>query len=327
MGCRREERISLRLPTTVWGMEEDGTLFVEQVRTLDISPRGACLAGLNHPVRPGAILGVQQGTSSGRFRVVWVGRPGSVREGQIGVTCIEVGQTVQRSILYLEEQEFFRERNRRLLESAGYQTVALDLRDGAEMARVRSFDAVLVGHPTLAAETDDVLRHIRQCLPQSRLVLLSSRPGLLSETALSASDALLHRGATERELVGKIEQLIGQGTRLKWPITRFSHRYPVSTSVQIRIVRNGVPVLFEGRSNDLSEDGAGLMVEADLIPGETISLSFVLPTAPEPLLVYGMVRHRSGQHYGIEFLELTPAQREAVRRLCEVLPPLTTPRG
>ncbi len=327
MGCRREERISLRLPTTVWGMQEDGTLFVEQVRTLDISPRGACLGGFSHAVRPGAILGVQQGTSSGRFRVVWVGRPGSVREGQVGVTCIEVGQTVARSILYLEEQEFFRERNRRLLESAGYQTVAMDLREGAELARTRSFDAVLLGHPTMAAATDDVLQHIRQCLPQARVVLLSSRPGLLSETALSAADGLLHRGATERELVGKIEQLIGPGARLKWPITRFSHRYPVSTVVQLRVVRNGVPLVCEGRSSDLSEEGAGLIIEADLLPGETVSLSFVLPTAAEPLLVYGMVRHRSGQQYGIEFLDITPAQREAVRRLCEVLPPLTTPCG
>ncbi|MFB3813408.1 MAG: PilZ domain-containing protein [Terriglobales bacterium] len=326
MGCRREERIELRLPTTVWGMQEDGTLFVEQVRTIDISSRGARVEGLTHVVVPGAVLGVQHGSCSGRFKVVWVGKPGSAKEGQVGLTCIEVGQTLSRPILYLEEQEFYRDRYRRALEAAGYQTVADDVANYAEVLDSRQYDAVLLGHPTAAVDADEVIQEIRRRLPRTRILVLSGRPGLLSEAALASTDALLHRGAVERDLVRKIQEFIGPGLRLKWPITRFSHRYPVATSVRVRLVRSGVAQTWEGHSIDLSEDGAGLSVPADIAPGEIVALSFVLPTAAEPLLVYGTVRYRSGQQYGVEFVEITPEQRQAIRRLCEVLPPVTTPR-
>ena len=94
MASRREERLPLRLAATVWGMQEDGTLFVDQVRTNDISRMGARLTGFTHPVQVGMLLGIQQGTSTGRFRVVWVGQMGTAESNQVGLFALNQAKNI-----------------------------------------------------------------------------------------------------------------------------------------------------------------------------------------------------------------------------------------
>ena len=57
----------------------------------------------------------------------------------------------------------------------------------------------------------------------------------------------------------------------------------------------------------------------ELQKGEIVSLEIPLPLSPYPLKVRAIVRYRDGLRYGFEFLTLTDAQREAIRRVCEML--------
>jgi len=324
MGSRRQQRVALRLPATVWGTEDDGTLFVEQARTVDISPTGACLAGLVHPVAPGAILNLQHGSASGRFRVVWVGAAGTDREGQVGVTCIEVGQSVTRLLLYLCGEDYGLDRPRRALEGAGYKLRICGM--AIEAIPELTFDAAILEQPVAGCDLDAITARLRERNSRVPLILLSSHPGAVSEIALRRLDALLHKGVREQELLAKVEELVGPGTQLKWPITRSSLRYPVAAAVTVRLVRHGHATVIEGRALDLSEDGAGIQAVCDMLPGEIASLTFKSSPRSPGFCLYGTIRHRAGDEYGIEFLDLSAEQREAIRVRCQGLPPCTRPR-
>ncbi len=126
-------------------------------------------------------------------------------------------------------------------------------------------------------------------------------------------DALIHRSDSIYTLTRVLESLLGSSSQLKWPLTRVAHRYAISTAVQVRIMRCGAAVEALGKSLDMSEEGICLALETPLIPGELLTMHFSIPTLRDTLDVRGMVRHSNGTKYGIEFLPLTPHQRDALR--------------
>lgn len=85
MGQRREPRKDLKVPVRIFGTDVEGRPFSENVTTLNISSRGAKLAGMQAKIRAGEVIGMAYGPQKSRFAVKWVGRPGSPTEGQLGL--------------------------------------------------------------------------------------------------------------------------------------------------------------------------------------------------------------------------------------------------
>ncbi len=69
----------------------------------------------------------------------------------------------------------------------------------------------------------------------------------------------------------------------------------------------------EGHCRDLSEGGIGLLLATDLEGGDVVILNFTLPESGEAWEMSGVVRHRRGYHYGLEFLTIVEAQKVALR--------------
>src|SRR5215813_5659320 len=92
MPLRREPR-HYPLPMTVrlWGLDRDGKVFSQNVKTLNIAASGARLYGVTAQLERGFIVGLQCGNMRARFMVVWVGEKGTAREGQIGLRVAENG--------------------------------------------------------------------------------------------------------------------------------------------------------------------------------------------------------------------------------------------
>src|SRR5579884_4275172 len=84
MELRREEREGTRHQVSVWSLDAEGKIYVQEAHTTDVSNTGACLVGLNRRIEPGTFVGVQNGSRRGRFKVVWSERE-SLREHQIGI--------------------------------------------------------------------------------------------------------------------------------------------------------------------------------------------------------------------------------------------------
>jgi hypothetical protein len=79
----------MQLEVRVWGMDVGGKPFFQTARTVEVSAKGARLAGITSPKQPGEVIGVQHGSLKARFRVVWVGEQGTPEQGQIGIACLD----------------------------------------------------------------------------------------------------------------------------------------------------------------------------------------------------------------------------------------------
>ena len=96
-------------------------------------------------------------------------------------------------------------------------------------------------------------------------------------------------------------------------------RYPLDVHVTVHIFRSGENVSFWGRSSELGQDGIGATLTGELQPGEVVSMELALPMASFPIKFRALVRYRDGLRHGFEFLALSPAQHDEIRRVCETL--------
>lgn len=89
MGRRGKQRIKMVLPVKIWGRDPKGKPFFQLAHTLDINRGGARLGGLQSLVNFDDTLEVQYRHKKARFRVTWVGRPGTPKESQVGIQYVE----------------------------------------------------------------------------------------------------------------------------------------------------------------------------------------------------------------------------------------------
>ena len=94
MPKRSEPRLSQEAAVRIFGIDSQGRPVNIATKTLDISKSGARLGGVRCWDFPGEIIGVRHGMEKARFRIVWVGSPGTPMEGQIGLQCVEAGRYI-----------------------------------------------------------------------------------------------------------------------------------------------------------------------------------------------------------------------------------------
>ncbi|MGA8539691.1 MAG: MEDS domain-containing protein [Terriglobales bacterium] len=74
--------------------------------TLDVSPKGARLGGVKGLKSPGQVIIVRRNTDEARFRVIWIGRPRTPEEGQIGIECVEDDKVIWDVDFAQAEEDF-----------------------------------------------------------------------------------------------------------------------------------------------------------------------------------------------------------------------------
>jgi len=88
MDRRHSPRVNAALPVRVWGLDARAQAFMELASVKNISSGGAVVQGLRRQIRPGELLEVQFGAEKAEFRVIWVGKLGTAREGEIGLETL-----------------------------------------------------------------------------------------------------------------------------------------------------------------------------------------------------------------------------------------------
>lgn len=88
---RRSARVHVCFPVKISGTLPDGKPFTEDTQVLTISKYGAKLktqlaltVGMQVKVQP------RQAREAGLFRVVWTGREGTTRAGEVGIEYVNV---------------------------------------------------------------------------------------------------------------------------------------------------------------------------------------------------------------------------------------------
>lgn len=85
------------------------------------------------------------------------------------------------------------------------------------------------------------------------------------------------------------------------------------------VSREGKDLKFSGQASDLGQGGISAHVAVDLNPGDIVTLEFTLPYSRLPLRLSANVSNRNGYRYGLEFVTLSPEQRDGIQRLCDTL--------
>jgi hypothetical protein len=86
---RREKRVPVSVPVRVCGVDPQGNRFTQSAQAVDVSKHGARLDGIGYVTRPGEMIEVKRRWQSARFRVLWVGNPGTPEAGQAGLYALQ----------------------------------------------------------------------------------------------------------------------------------------------------------------------------------------------------------------------------------------------
>lgn len=103
------------------------------------------------------------------------------------------------------------------------------------------------------------------------------------------------------------------------PFQRKSPRYMVDLSVKITFTEGDKVASHFGTGTNISEGGMRVFVPRELEAGKRISVELRLPYNREELKLQATIRNRVGFEYGVEFVDATEEDREAIRRNCRVL--------
>jgi hypothetical protein len=88
MDRRRQPRIAATLPVRIWGIDANCLPFMQLATARNISENGALLEGMRCNLQPGEVVDVQYNNVKAEFLVVWAGRPGTPKEGEIGLQSL-----------------------------------------------------------------------------------------------------------------------------------------------------------------------------------------------------------------------------------------------
>jgi hypothetical protein len=94
-------------------------------------------------------------------------------------------------------------------------------------------------------------------------------------------------------------------------------RYAISVPVNVTVLRSGVPEGMPGRSVDVGEGGLCVVAAGDLHPGELVGVEFRLPHLSLSVLAKARVTYQQPMRCGVQFLGLSPEQRETIRYWAE----------
>jgi hypothetical protein len=94
MGRRKQERTAAKLAVKLWGTDSSGQPFIDAVFTRNISTEGVLLEGVRRHLKPGDAVGLTYKQKKARFRITWVGEPGTGQEGLLGLENAEAGQAL-----------------------------------------------------------------------------------------------------------------------------------------------------------------------------------------------------------------------------------------
>jgi hypothetical protein len=92
MGMRREMRLGISLAVRIAGVDKNGKPFEIDATTIDVTATGARLRGITCPLHPGSVFTLKYRFSTAQVKVMWVGKPGSRTQDQIGVQLAGSGQ-------------------------------------------------------------------------------------------------------------------------------------------------------------------------------------------------------------------------------------------
>src|ERR1700694_4867880 len=91
----------------------------------------------------------------------------------------------------------------------------------------------------------------------------------------------------------------------------------LSTNISVRVFHGAKHT--GGRGHDIGAGGMAIYVPLELAVGTSVNLSFQLPYSRMVFGVRAIVRNSNGFRYGVEFVDLTSAEAEEIKRIASIM--------
>ncbi len=103
----------------------------------------------------------------------------------------------------------------------------------------------------------------------------------------------------------------------RWKIARGFPRFALT--VKVTITQQDNLQRIAGKTVDIGLGGFCAAFPEPLSEKKVLA-EFRVPLSRESLTLKAVLRHNEGDRYGFQFLNITPEEREAIRRGCQTLP-------
>jgi hypothetical protein len=87
-------------------------------------------------------------------------------------------------------------------------------------------------------------------------------------------------------------------------------RYRLNLPIRIIVSRDATTRITNGRAADISQGGVLVFAGIELKAGSEVFVEFTEPYSGEAIRARGLVRHRRGYNYGVEFATGTTGDQE-----------------
>lgn len=115
------------------------------------------------------------------------------------------------------------------------------------------------------------------------------------------------------------DHLTGIRNGLDWATVRRWKRYHVDVRLKVSYKKDGKVTVAFGQGSDVSEGGMAGYIPIEQTKGDYIDIEMTLPYSPTPIKVKAAIRNRNGFRYGLEYIQIENADREALLRSLKAL--------
>jgi PilZ domain len=102
-------------------------------------------------------------------------------------------------------------------------------------------------------------------------------------------------------------------------IFRRWERFRLNLPIRLILQREEKTRITEGRANDMSDGGLLIFAGIELKVHDEVSVEFTPPFSSGPVRARGVIRHRRGYNYGIEFLHETSSDKNETEKFRNLL--------
>src|SRR5579864_5816039 len=96
-------------------------------------------------------------------------------------------------------------------------------------------------------------------------------------------------------------------------------RYRLNLPIRLIVTREDSTRIADGRANDISEGGMLIFAGMELRSEDKVMVEFTPPYSSDPIRAPGIVRHRRGYNYGVEFSPATEVDEQETERLRKMM--------
>src|SRR5689334_14994811 len=111
----------------------------------------------------------------------------------------------------------------------------------------------------------------------------------------------------------------GAKSSMERAIFRRWQRYRLNLPIRLIVCREDSTRISDGRANDISEGGMLVFAGLELKTEDKVFVEFTPPYSSNPVRAPGIVRHRRGYNYGVEFLNQTREDKEQIDKFRNLL--------